>query len=157
MTIQFVVETGTGGTTSTSYATVAQFKQYWENRGVTYSDADATIEAWLNMATAFIDGYNFEGNPLSQNQALEWPRYDVTDKLGYVITGIPTALINAVCYMAAEAKKGPLDQPGEGVKSVTYGPVSKSYSRTQGDKEYKAVEKMLKYFLVTGNQLVRVN
>ena len=51
MSIQFVVEDGTGKSTATAYITVAEFKQYWENRGRTFTQNDATIQSWINQAT----------------------------------------------------------------------------------------------------------
>ena len=55
MTIQFEIETGAGSETATSYATVDQFKQYWQNRGVAISDNDIVIQAHLNVGAEYLD------------------------------------------------------------------------------------------------------
>jgi hypothetical protein len=159
MSIEFVVESGTGASTSTSYCTVAQFKQYWENKGLPYCESDVTIEGWLNQATEYIDlNYNFEGQPSLDTQALEWPRLYAMDRLGYYISAgtIPKEIINATCYLAAQCKTGVLSTVDNGVKSESYGPVSVTYSKTSG-REFTAVDKMLKNLLLFGNPLHRAN
>jgi len=160
MAIQFVVETGTSSATATSYATVAQFEQYWENRGTTFSEADDVIKAWLNQATEFIDiNYNFEGQPASSAQALEWPRSYCIDRNEITIssTTIPGELVDATCYLAAQVKNGDLNIVDDGVKSESFGPVSKSYSKGSAYRDYPAVQKLLKNYIISGNKLQRVN
>ena len=160
MSIQFVVETGTGASTSTSYATVAQFKQYWENRGTTFSEADAIIQAWINQATEFIDiNYKFEGEIVYSTQALEWPRVWVINKSNIAVdsTKIPDEIINATCFLARQVKDGDLNVSDDGVKSVSYGPVSKTYSKSSSAREYPTVYKLLRNFLISGNTMQRVN
>jgi len=157
--IEFVVETGTGSSTSTSYCTVAQFKQYWENKGQPCCEADVTIEGWLNQATEYIDlNYNFEGQPSLTTQSLSWPRMGSLDRLGYYIESgtIPKDVINATCYLAAQCKSGVLNTVDEGVRSKSYGPVSVTYSKT-GGREFPVADKMLKNLLLFGNQLQRAN
>jgi len=160
MSIQFTVETGTGASTSTSYATVAQFKQYWENRGTTFSESDTIIEAWLNQATEYIDiNYKFEGEVVYSTQALEWPRVWTIGKMNIAIDSdtVPTEIINATCYLARQVKDGDLNSVDDGVKSISYGPVSKTYLKGSNSTEYPAVRKLLRCFLISGNQLQRVN
>ena len=79
MTIEFIQEDGTSKTDSTSYASIVQFKQYWENRGTDYSAlTDVVIQGRLNASTEYIDlQYNFFGYKSDEDQSLEWPRYNV--------------------------------------------------------------------------------
>ncbi len=61
----FIVEDGTGKKGATSYATVAYFKAYWLDRGITITWADAAIQANLVAATSYIDtakGPSFKGS-----------------------------------------------------------------------------------------------
>ncbi|MDD4689071.1 MAG: hypothetical protein PHE51_04915 [Eubacteriales bacterium] len=160
MAIEFSVETGTASSTSTAYVTVAQFKQYWENRGTSFSEADSIIQGWINQATEYIDiNYQFEGEVVDDDQALEWPRNYAVNKLGIYIDNdvVPTEVKNATCYLAAQAKTDDLNIVDDGVKSVSYGPVSKTYNKSSASKEYPAVVKILRNLLITGNQLMRVN
>jgi len=120
ITINFKVEDGTPYSDSTSYASVDQFKQYWIDKGTTFSEdiEDETIEAYLNLATEWLDNnYRFKGfktkmyDPLVQ--ALEWPRVMV-NPLGEALQfsvfrsiesdEIPIEIINATCFMALQAK-----------------------------------------------------
>ena len=75
MAIEFVVEDGTGKTDATSYVEIAEFKQYFENKGKSFTEADAVIQAWLNDATHYADLNNqWSGEILEEDQALEVPR-----------------------------------------------------------------------------------
>jgi hypothetical protein len=159
--IEFVVEDGTGKTDSTSYAEIADFRQYWENRGVDYSSTvDDTIKAWLNSATEYIDfNYVFKGVKTSTDQALEWPRTGVTDRYCNLVDSdiIPTEVIYSTCYLAAQVANGSLFNIGTNVKSDSYGPVSVTYSGEAGAKTYKAADQYLKWFTIPGSTLIRVN
>jgi hypothetical protein len=159
--IDFVVEDGTAKPDSTSYATTSQFVQYWLNRGTDYSSNSTTeIKQWLNKATEYIDlNYNFEGSRVDEDQALKWPRYGVIDKDGIEIEDdvIPEDIIDAACYLAAQVQNGTLQEIITNVKSESYGPVSKTYSGPAGAKTYSAVDNYLKYYIIQGVKMQRVN
>lgn len=160
MSINFVQETGSALSTGTSYASIAQYKQYWLDRGTTVSDSDDSIKAWLNQATEFIDNeYSFMGCIVSSTQALAWPRADMVNRNGVAIDFdvIPSEIINATCFLAAEAKKGNLNRTDYGVKSESIGPVSKTYRDTSDSVLFPVVDKYIKSFIVSGVQMVRVN
>lgn len=133
--IEFVVETGEGLSTSTSYVALADFRQYWENKGVDYSVAggtpDATIQVWLNEATAYTDLVNcFGGDILDEDQSLAIPRSGWSDVYGRDISeSVPTYLVNGVCELAAKRKGVDTEtSTSVGVGSKRYGPVSVSYT-----------------------------
>lgn len=158
--MNFEVETGIGSDTATSYASVANYAAYWLDRGVTIADSDATVQAWLNIATEYIDNtYTFAGNVATQDQALEWPRYGVYDKFGREILSntIPSAIVKAACYLARQASTTELNKVNSNLKSITYGPVSKTYSSNSSATSYPYIDTLLKYYLVYGNKLQRVN
>lgn len=156
MSIEFIVEDGTGKSDATSYATVDQYKQYWLNRGLTITDSDALIQGYLNIATDYLDlTYRFLGCRVSSTQALEWPRYGANHKNGTVIlsTEIPVEVINAVCYLAN--KYDMLNFETSTVSSESYGPVSKTYNGKT--IEFPVVYKSLRNVLITGVEVVRIN
>jgi len=158
MAIEFIVETGAGLTNATSYVSVAEYKQYYENRGIDYTaTAEATIQAKLNIATEYIDNnYNFIGNISNDDQALSFPRVGLS-KNGNAIDSnvIPQDVKDAVCYIADKVKNGNIEQVDEGVKSESFGPVSKTYSET-GQRKFPILNKYLKPYIMTGAPLVRL-
>ncbi len=158
MTVQFVVEDGTGKSTATSYATVAQYRQYWENRGVDYSaTAQSLIETKLNTATEYIDTtYTFDGTPLLTTQSLEWPRTDVLTGYDEPVSNasVPQRVIDATCYLAAQDGLQFVD---DGIASISYGPISKTFSRPGGQKQFPVADKLLKEFILQGSRIMRVN
>lgn len=134
MAISFIVEDGTGLTNSTSYVSVAEFYQYWENKGVDYTDTDtyptATIQAWLNDATAYADlTKHWAGAISDEDQALAVPRTGWSDCYGRdVDDSVPTYLKNGVCELAGSRQGTDPESTAEyGVASHRYGPVSVTY------------------------------
>lgn len=159
MAVEFVIEDGTSKTDATSYATVSQFVQYWENRGVDYSSLSSTVvEAYLNLATEYIDNnYSFLGTKSDEDQALEFPRYGILiNDMDYVESDeIPQKLINATCFMASKTSSGEIEKEQDGVISESFGNVSKTYNRNQ--KKYTVCNKLLSDYVLSGNKLIRVN
>jgi len=158
--MNFEVETGTGSETATSYATVAQYKSYWADRGTTITDSDEAIQGYLNLATEFLDAnYNFQGDVSTNTQALYWPRFNCYTKYGHLLSAnvIPNEVINSVCYLGAQAKDGKLNIIERGIKSESFGPVSKTYARSSTSFGFDYIESQLKNYLVYGNGLQRVN
>ena len=163
MAIQFTVEDGTGKTDATSYCTVAEFRQYWLNRGVVYAEDPAPeddeeqatteedkVKAYLNLATEYIDNLNFLGEPSSDTQALQWPRIGITDVDS---NEIPKALKNACCFLGGNSTR--LNVVADGVKAESFGPVSKTYTGLA--IQFPVAEKLLAKYMIAGNTLVRVN
>lgn len=153
MAVEFVVEDGTGKINSNSYMTVADFQQYWTNRGVDYTTtADATIQAWLINATEFIDNYyRFSGEPSDYDtQALQWPRQYMRDAKGAEVASntIPQALKDATARIAQQAKTNTdlFTQVNNGIKSKRVGPLAVTYS--DGYKaSFQVVDQLLKPFI----------
>ena len=158
MAIEFIVETGAGLTNATSYVSVAEYKQYYENRGIDYTaTAEATIQAKLNIATEYIDNnYNFIGNISNDDQALSFPRVGLSKNGNAIDSNVkPQDVKDAVCYIADKVKNGNIEQVDEGVKSESFGPVSKTYSET-GQRKFPILNKYLKPYIMTGAPLVRL-
>ena len=86
----FVVETGEGLPDATAFISVAFAKEYWDDRGRSYSAYDdAQIEAAIVRATMYLsESFTWKGyrtkqrnylDPLA-SQSLEWPRVGVVDE-----------------------------------------------------------------------------
>lgn len=95
-----------GGSDSNSYATLTEANAYHETRlhnSAWTSASDATKEAALIWATRELDNnFCWEGIKATEEQALEWPRFGVTDKNGYYVDDdtIPQRLKNAESELA---------------------------------------------------------
>jgi len=103
MALTLVKEDGTGLSTANSYANEADGDSYHDGHlyATDWSGASSgNKQAALVMATRLIDDYfTFVGKAISLEQALEFPRYDITDRSGYLIQAatIPQDLIDAAC------------------------------------------------------------
>lgn len=112
-----IVETGSGADPlANSYVSVADALAYHAARlhRASWATADTTTqEQALITATQFIDTYiRFHGSRASQDQPLEWPRINVTDRDGRLLpaTEIPQRLKDAVCEQAFAALTTDLSQ-----------------------------------------------
>jgi len=161
MAIEFVVEDGTGKSDATSYISVADMKQYWDNMEYDYSAlSDAEIQALLNKATQIIDGQYFNlwpGTRSSSTQALQWPRSDATYPDEYTIasTEIPKELPDAASEMAYASNQSttlqPISSDGGDVKSfrnkVDVIEEQKEFWRTRSHPKIPAVDDVLRTLL----------
>jgi hypothetical protein len=146
MAVEFVVEDGTGLSTATSYVSVDDFKQYWENRGVDYSgyDEDA-IKGKLNLATQYIDGlYNYQGYKWTDEQALEFPRDYIVDRNNIEWSGeIPVNLVKATCEASGYSFSKSLFVNMENVSSKSIGNVRVTYKGQQQPVKISAIGKLI--------------
>jgi len=162
MAIEFIIEDGTGKTDSTSYTSVAEFKQFWENRGVDYSaTTDVTIQTWLNKATEYTElKYKFRGSATNKDQALFWPRSGVLNKkkTAYFDTDeIPDDLKKATNYLAGQLSTNPdFFSEVQELKSLRYGPVAKTFSGTTTVRAFSQATSYISY-MILNEQLERVN
>jgi hypothetical protein len=109
MAVTFVVETGAGLPTATSYVAVATATQYVmdyiEDATDWTASSDDQKKRALNVATQFLDGkYRmlFKGTRTTEDQALCWPRYGVIDRDGYELDddAVPAAVEHATVEVA---------------------------------------------------------
>jgi hypothetical protein len=147
-----IIETGTGGSTSQSYATVAYALSYHEARG---NNTWATIttlqqEQALIRACDYIEqvyGQTWQGFRVNSTQALSFPRSSVFIH-GYLKASdeIPTILINAQCEMALKAAQGELLPDLErGVTREKVGSLEVEYDRySPQSKRYLVIDNLLK-------------
>ncbi len=109
----FIVETGAGLHTATSYVSLSYSNQYFAlNPTSGWADLDNSVkEQALIDATAAIDllyGQMYKGQPLTDEQALLFPRTSIRiNKSQRVEAGsIPVQLKKAVCEVALKAVQG---------------------------------------------------
>lgn len=145
MAIEFVVEDGTGLSTSTSYVSVAEFVQYWENKGTDYSaTSEAIVQAWLNEATAYADLSKCWGGTISDDdQALLIPRTGWNDVYGRDLDdSVPTFLKNGVCELAGKRRGvDPESSVATGISSKSFGGISVSYKGNGAETKYPTADK----------------
>ena len=101
----FVVETGGGIANATSYASVADFKEYWEDRCVELPAAAARreIQGALVQATDFLDRRYRDkiiGIRLNVNQSLEFPRTSAFYQDGRAVIGVAAEWLQATFELA---------------------------------------------------------
>lgn len=71
-----VVEDGSNVSGANTYVTLAEFKAWADERGITY-DNDAKITNHIYRAMDFIERQNFQGRKANETQPLQFPRTDV--------------------------------------------------------------------------------
>jgi len=153
MAIQFIVEDGTGKIDSTSYCTVAEYKQWLENKGEVTTETDSIIQARLNVGTEFIDGFNFLGTKADISNSLQFPRIGIKY---YADNVIPIEVKKATMYAAEN--KDDLFAVNSGLRSISYGPVSKTFSGgVNASDKFQYITKVLKRLTITGSDIIRVN
>lgn len=163
-----IVEDGTGLANAESYASVATANAYHTAMGnAAWTGVDAVKEAALRRATQYLDTrYRYRGLPLTQTQALAWPRsYTLSASLGYEWSQQfndwpPSRLVDACCELALRALTGALyaDQEAGRVKAETVGPISVTYAEQAngGQVRYAIVDDLLGPLVAGGRSSMRV-
>jgi hypothetical protein len=142
------VEDGTGLSNADALVSLAAFKAYCDALGLSYAAySDTELEQAIRRASLHMtNGFRWKGYPVKPrgagNQALAWPRYDVTDEYGYSVdyTSVPPEVANATCEIALREAETPGIMtpdytPGERVKSERFGPVSFEYDMSVAGAE----------------------
>lgn len=141
-----VTETGEGLPDAESYVALAFADDYHDRFGnAAWSAAgEPAREAALRRATQYLDTrYQFSGNPLTNTQALAWPR----DIAQWPVRAVQ----NATCEAALRALDGALyvDAGDAPVVQETVGPISVSYGASQngGQVRLTIIDDMLRALL----------
>lgn len=132
-----VQEDGSVVSGANTYVTLAEYKAWADDRGITYG-TDAAVTEQIYRAMDYIESLNFIGEKANENQPMQWPRLGaIVD--GYEVDGteIPAQLKLAV-YEAIKVDADGNSELGDlerrtisesvGDISVTY--ASNSSSRT---------------------------
>ena len=153
------VEDGTGKSTAESYISVADASSYHTARGNTAWAAlatDALREAALRRATDYMrQAYRsrWQGYKVNEDQALDWPRYDVEVE-GYAIDSdiVPTEIKNACAELALRASAADLNPDlTQGVAREKVGQIEVEYDKASPQfTRYKAIDAILSPYLKAG-------
>jgi hypothetical protein len=154
-----IVETGAIVTGAESYCTVAFANTYLANRGYTAWDAlddtDAKEPA-LRKATDYMLAMfkgRWQGEIVDEDQALDWPRYDVVVD-GYEVdyTIVPEAVKRACAELAYRASTSDLSPDlNQGVISEQVGSISVTYDKNSPQRtRYAYVDALLAPYLTSG-------
>tara|TARA_Y100000114_G_scaffold92046_1_gene85491 strand:- start:1941 stop:2477 length:537 start_codon:yes stop_codon:yes gene_type:complete len=114
MAATFVVESGTGLSDANAYCSVAFADQYIENFGNSStwsSSSTADKQKHIRFATRAIDmryADSFLGYRKTEDQALDWPRWDSEDVDGYLAdsNAVPVEVQRATAYLALQSAAG---------------------------------------------------
>lgn len=159
MAIEFVVEDGTGLTNSTSYVETAEFRQYWENRGVDYSGkTNDEIRVKLNDAATYIDNtHRYKGAISDDDQALRFPRDYIFDRDGVDLSdSVPKQVKNAAIEIAHFVfEGGDLDEAITLVKSQKFGPLGVTYADNRKENSIVRAERQLSYLVDSQLRVLR--
>jgi len=157
MTIE--VESGTGSATAESYISVADASTYHTARGNTAwagLASDTVREQCLRKATDYMrQAYRsrWQGYKVNEDQALDWPRYDVeVEGWGVDSDIVPEEVKRACAELALKASAAELAPDlTQGVTSETVGPISVTYDKNSPQRvRYAAIDAMLAPFLTSG-------
>jgi len=100
-----VVEDGSVVTGANTYVSLAEFKAWADDRGITYG-ADDAVTKQIYRAMDYFERLQFIGNKANENQPLQWPRTEALIDGYYadateIPTPVKTALYEAVVVEAA--------------------------------------------------------
>jgi hypothetical protein len=153
------VEDGTGKSTSESYVSVADASTYHTARGNTAWAAlttDALREAALRKATDYMrQAYRsrWQGYKVNEDQALDWPRYNVEVE-GYAVDSdiVPTEIKNACAELALKASSADLNPDlTQGVLSEQVGNIQVTYDKGSPQfVRYRAIDAIIAPYLKAG-------
>jgi len=154
-----IVEDGSGKSDSESYISVADASNYHTVRGNTAWAAlttDALREAALRRATDYMrQAYRsrWQGYKVNEDQALDWPRYDVEVE-GYAIDSdiVPTEIKNACAELALRASAADLNPDlTQGVAREKVGQIEVEYDKASPQfTRYRAIDALLSPYLKAG-------
>ena len=150
-----ITETGAGLAEAESYASVAAADTRCISLGLAAWAAltEADKEIALRRATLFMSTYRtrWAGRRVHQQQALDWPRYNVAVD-GFVLpsTSVPIDVVNACIDLAVRAGSGEdllpdLDTGSNAIKKDKTGPLETEYfqNTTDARERFVAVDALL--------------
>jgi hypothetical protein len=154
-----IVETGAIVTGAESYCTVAFANTYLANRGYTAWDAlddtdskEPALRKATDYLTAMFKG-RWQGEIVDEDQALDWPRYDVVvDGHDVDSDSVPLAVQKACAELAYRASTSDLSPDlSQGVLSETVGQISVTYDKNSPQRaRYAFVDALLAPYLTSG-------
>lgn len=135
MSIEIIVETGSGVADANAYVDVAAARAYALNRGVTLPVSDDEVAVWLIKATDYLEAQacQYQGQKTNCNNSLQWPRSGVVVCCVEIPSDvIPKQLKDAQCALVLVQKEGLVLQPNvsaqDYVTEETVGPITTKYA-----------------------------
>lgn len=126
-----IVEDGTGLADAESFASVSELDSYLAKRGLAAVADTGTKEVALRAASEYADTIRrYKGTTVSADQALMFPRDNLTDWSGHAVTGVPRRFKDGVLYLASQVLAGEAlyeNITAPEVSSESVGPISVSY------------------------------
>jgi hypothetical protein len=105
-----IIEDGTGKPDADSFATAAELVTYAANYGAAVPADTPGQESLLRRAALAMDGYTWKGTRTNGEQALSWPRRDVTiDERTLPSESIPVRIRSGQMALAAEIHQDDID------------------------------------------------
>ena len=157
--MSLIVEDGSIVSGAESYISVEDASAYHAARGNAAWAAlttDALREAALRRATDYMrQAYRsrWQGYKVNEDQALDWPRYDVEVE-GYAVDSdiVPTEVKNACAELALRASAADLNPDlTQGVLSEQVGSIQVTYDKASPQfTRYRAIDALLSPYLKAG-------
>ncbi|WP_223464859.1 DnaT-like ssDNA-binding protein [Pseudomonas sp. GL-RE-26] len=115
-----IIEDGTGKLDADSFATAAELVTYAANYGAAIPADTPGQESLLRRAALAMDGYTWKGARTNGDQALSWPRRDVTiDERTLPSDSIPVRIKSGQMALAAEIHTDDIDPVDKRTGAVT--------------------------------------
>lgn len=131
--MSLIIEDGTGKPDADSFATAAELVTYAANYGATIPQDIPAQESLLRRAALAMDGYTWKGTRTNGEQALSWPRRDVTiDERTLPSDSVPVRIKSGQMALAAEIHTDDIDPIDKRKGAVTLerveGAVTREYA-----------------------------
>lgn len=146
MAVTLVVEDGTGKADANTYVSLADVRAFATQRGISVSSDDDVLGAQIILAADYVEGFTYEGERATDEQALSWPR-ECTD---FDEDVIPPSLMRAQTLLVIEQAQGvnlfPTATSGKFVKRRKVGPIETEYSENinvDGRPSFPQVDRLL--------------
>jgi hypothetical protein len=131
--VSLIIEDGTGKPDADSFATATELVDYAAKYGATIPADEPAQESLLRRAALAMDAYNWKGTRTIGDQALSWPRRDVTiDGRTLPSDSIPVRIKSGQMALAAEIHTDDIDPVDKRKGAVTLerveGAVTREYA-----------------------------
>lgn len=159
-------EDNTGLANADSYLDLATFQAYCAARGIDStslvlngdSGTDTVLEGLLRIGFAYVNTEfaPYKSAPISNDQAGEFPRVDLSDGMGRVFNTVPQRVKDAQCEAAITQGSGfalfaVADRGGQ-IASESVGPISTTYQAGAPPEAFvQSVRRLLQPFQRDGN------
>lgn len=133
--MSLIIEDGTGKPDADSFVTAAELVGYAAKYGATIPADEPAQESLLRRAALAMDGYTWKGTRTNGDQALSWPRRDVTvDERTLPSVSIPVRVKSGQMALATEIHTDDIDPIDKRKGAVTLERVEGAVTR-----EYAAI------------------